>query len=184
MLHNSYGADETKKGRFMKQILLIALFIFAGTPLLAESSPDVVASVDLKRYSGQWFEIAHSKNFFQRNCLKSQARYEVLDSRTLSVLNSCVTKFGTTEKISGEAKVVDPKTPAKLKVRFNLLARGDYWITELDPGYQWAVVSGPDKKSLFILARQAPMPQDLLQNILATLRAKKYDISKLVFDQY
>lgn len=146
--------------------------------------PEVVKSVDISRYVGTWFEIAHAPNFFQRGCERSTAEYQIIDEANISVHNVCYHSDNSTSDISGTATIVDPAEPAKLKVRFNFFARGDYWITELDPNYQWAVVSAPAKKSLFILSRQAPMDKLLLQQILNTLESKGFDTTDLIYDKY
>ena len=148
-----------------------------------ESDPQVVDFVDLQKYQGFWYEIAHSPNFFQRSCLRSTAEYAIISPDTVSVHNVCYKENGSTSDISGEAKVTDPSVPAKLKVRFNIFAKGDYWIIDLDPTYQWAVVSAPQKKSLFILARQQRLDRPVLEGILLSLKNKGFDINKLVFDK-
>ena len=146
--------------------------------------PQVVAQVDLQRYAGTWYEVAHSTNFFQRKCIRSTAQYTVIDDQSVSVLNTCDKANGSQSDISGVARVVDPSVPAKLRVRFNLFARGDYWITELDPDYQWAVVSSPGKGFNFILSRSAPIDPETKAKILKILEDKGFDLSTFIFDQY
>ena len=148
------------------------------------SDPEVVDSVDLGRYAGIWHEIAHAPNFFQRKCVRSTAEYRVLSPTEISVYNVCTKADGSRSDISGTARIPDPSVPAKLRVRFNVFAKGDYWITDLDPNYEWAVVSAPKKKSLFILARTAPMDPVLLEKILSNLRSKGFNVDHLVFDRY
>lgn len=166
-------------------LCILPLFLFLN-PANANngSDPKVVPDVDLNRYVGQWYEIAHSPNFFQRGCVRSTAEYAVLTPSSISVKNVCYKANGSTKDITGKAKVVDPSVPAKLKVRFNFFARGDYWIVDLDPNYQWAVVSGPKKKSLFILSRQAPMNDHLLKKILDRLKHRGFKVDDLIYDQY
>ncbi|MFS4460681.1 lipocalin family protein [Bdellovibrio sp. HCB2-146] len=172
----------------MKKVILpFALYalLFNFTPAFADSSdPDVVPAVDFNRYSGLWYDIAHAPNFFQKDCVRSTAEYQVLTPLSVSVKNICYKANGSSSDIEGEAKVVDPTVPAKLKVRFNIFARGDYWIIDLDPNYQWAVVSAPKKKSLFILSRQAPMDSVLLEKIVQSLKAKGFATEDLVYGQY
>jgi apolipoprotein D and lipocalin family protein len=170
---------------FLSALVVLAAPLFSNARTSeSETDPTVVSSVDFNRYAGDWYEIAHAPTFFQRNCIRSTARYEVLTSDSVSVHNVCIKKDGTTSDIRGTATVTDPNIPAKLKVKFNFFARGDYWITELDSDYQWAVVSAPKKKSLFILSRVAPMDSVLLSQILTTLAKKGFNTQELIFDQY
>lgn len=162
---------------------LPVFFILSSANAEGQSDPTVVPDVDLQRYVGQWYEIAHSPNFFQRGCVRSTAQYAILTPTSISVKNICYKKNGSKD-ILGKAKVADPNVPAKLKVRFNFFARGDYWIVDLDPHYQWAVVSGPQKKSLFILSRQAPMNPHILKGILDRLKYRGFKVDDLVYDRY
>ncbi len=161
---------------------IIALLITTAA-LARPSDPAVVADVDFTKYSGLWYEVAHSPNFFQKGCVRSTAEYQVIDASSVSVLNICYKENGKTSDISGIARVKDSAVPAKLKVKFNFFARGDYWIIDLDDNYQWAVVSSPKKKNLFILSRTFPMDQVILKNILLKLKAQGFETDKLIFDR-
>ena len=48
-------------------------------------------------------------------------------------------------------KIADNKTNAKLKVHFFWPFKRDYWIIYLDRNYQYAIISKPDRKYLWIL---------------------------------
>ncbi len=171
------------------KFLALALTITLAHPAFAlpfgagETDPEVVKSVNLKRYAGLWYEIGRYPNFFQNGCQRSTAKY-TLQQDGVGVLNTCYRADGTTSTIEGIATVVNPAEPAKLEVDFGFFRTGDYWITHLDPDYQWAVVSGPAKGSLFILARKAPMDAGLRQRIIARLKKDGFDTAKIIYDIY
>lgn len=172
----------------MKNIFLMAFFCTAcasnNVIHTDRSNPTVVDQIDLNKYSGKWYEIGRYPTFFQRNCVQSTAEYQVQPDNSLSVYNVCYKKDKSTSDIKGTASIVDLAVPAKLKVRFNIFAQGEYWIISLDKNYQWVVVSSSQKKSLFILARTAPMESSLKNNILADLKLRGFDIEKIIYDQY
>lgn len=164
---------------------ILAGCVFANDQAATDrEDPAVVSTVDLEKYMGLWYEIAHSPNFFQRNCVRSTAEYTLNDDGSVRVYNVCTKADGSTSDIEGVATVNDPSEPAKLTVDFGLFRKGDYWIIDLAPDYQWAVVSGPKKESLFILSRTAPMDPALLQEILDRLAAQGFKVDEFVFDQY
>lgn len=146
--------------------------------------PTVVTNVDLERYMGTWFEVGHLPNFFQKLCERSIAEYSLNEDGTVNVFNTCVRNEKVLTTISGTASVVNPAEPAKLIVDFGFLRKGDYWIIDLDKNYQWAVVSGPDKESLFILSRTIPMSDKTLKRILKKLDKQGIDTSKIIYDIY
>jgi len=74
---------------------------------------------------------------------------------------------------------VDTTTNAKLKVWFFWPFKGNYWIIDLNPDYQWAVVGEPSRKYLWILSRTPTMDGAIYQEILERLTQKGYDPAKL-----
>lgn len=141
---------------------------------------ETVPLVDLNQYLGTWYEIASFPMFFQRGCVATKATYTARPDGMIDVLNECRKDSfsGPLKRARGVAKVVEPKTNAKLKVRF-FLFWGDYWIIDLDEEYRFAVVSEPRKKYLWILSRTPLMEETTYQGILARLKVKGFDLSRL-----
>jgi len=141
---------------------------------------DTVPSVDLAKYLGIWYEIASFPMFFQRGCVATKATYTARPDGMIDVLNECRKESfsGPLKQARGVAKVVDPSTQAKLKVRF-FLFWGDYWIIDLDEEYRFAVVSEPRQKYLWILSRTPILEESVYQGILERLKMKGFDLSRL-----
>ncbi|MBA2606909.1 MAG: lipocalin family protein [Acidobacteriota bacterium] len=147
-----------------------------------------VASLDLKRYAGKWFEIARYPNKFQKDCVGNTiAEYALKDGDKVEVLNSCITKNGTTDKAKGEGKITDKVSNAKLEVRFApgflsflSAARGDYWVIDLDANYQYAAVGDPKREYLWILSRAPEMNDATYQSILRRVEVMGFNPGKLV----
>jgi apolipoprotein D and lipocalin family protein len=164
----------------------------AGWTLLALTAPasagekndrplETVASVDLERYLGRWYEIASYPAWFQKSCTAVTADYSMREDGLIEVVNSC-RKGGLDGKLKasrGRAKVVDETTRAKLSVSFFGPFWGPYWIIDLDPDYQWAVVGVPKRKYLWILSRTPQMSETLYEEILSRLPAQGYDPARL-----
>jgi lipocalin len=55
----------------------LATLLFAATlPAYAgDGDPAVVKHLDIKKYSGLWYEAAHSPNLFQGGCERSTTKY-------------------------------------------------------------------------------------------------------------
>lgn len=146
-----------------------------------------VKRVDLRRYAGQWHEVARLPHFFQRSCLKSAATYTLQPDGTVEVVNACVEKGGRVREIKGTAEPVPGSRNARLRVKFQGLAalapappEGNYWIIALDPGYQWAMVGTPDRQNLWMLARRPELPFETYTMLKARAKALGYDVSKLI----
>ena len=140
-----------------------------------------VDSVDLKRYAGDWYEIARYPNRFQKDCDSDvHARYMLRPDGRVSVRNECRKANGRPDVANGTAKVADAKTNAKLKVTFFWPFYGDYWIIDLDQQYRYAVVGEPDRKYLWILSRTKELDEATYKQILRRVAENGYDTSKLV----
>jgi apolipoprotein D and lipocalin family protein len=147
-----------------------------------------VSAVDLKRYSGKWFEISRYSNKYQKNCIgNTTATYALKEDGKFTVTNECLRKDGTTIDAKGEGKIVDKESNAKLEVRFapGFLAFlpsvwGDYWIIDLDEKYQYAAIGDPKHEYLWILSRTPKMNDAAYQNILRRVETMGFKPGKLV----
>jgi apolipoprotein D and lipocalin family protein len=163
-------------------LLAVATMVFTGEAMAQDKPPlNVVDSVDLQRYLGKWYEIASYPAWFQKGCTGSTAEYSLLPDGKIRVVNRCRKKSldGPLKESKGKAEVVDAVTNAKLKVWFFWPFKGNYWIIELDNGYQWAVVGEPKRKYLWILSRKPTMEEKVYQDILSRLPQKGYDPGRL-----
>lgn len=178
-----------KKFNFISVLLGIALMAIAvSAQNKNQNAPSTVASVDLKQYSGKWFEIARYPNKFQKQCVgNTTATYTIKENNKIEVLNQCVVKDGTVDKAVGEAKIVDKTSNAKLEVRFapkflSFISAvwGDYWIIDLDEKYNYAAIGDPKREYFWILSREAKMSDATYQNILRRAEEKGFNPAKVV----
>jgi apolipoprotein D and lipocalin family protein len=140
-----------------------------------------VAHVDLKRYVGKWYEIARYPNRFQKDCAgDTSATYTLRPDGTVEVVNECRSKEGKTKRAVGTAKVTDRASNSKLKVTFFWPFYGKYWILDLGPEYEYAVVGEPSRKYLWILSREPRMDQSLYARLAKKIADVGYDPEKLV----
>ncbi len=147
-----------------------------------------VASVDLSRYAGTWYEIARLPMWFQRHCVDSKAIYFTRPDGRVAVHDECVTDTGELEQAKGVATVVDGKTNARLMVVFdNWFARlvgpsreGNYWILDLDPEYRTAVVGTPDRRFLWILSRTPQLDDTTYERLVKRAQQLGYPVTDLI----
>lgn len=146
----------------------------------AQNLPTVPA-VDLNRYKGTWYEIARLPNRFEKACVRDvTAIYSPRSDGKIDVVNICRTKNDEMKRSKGTAKVVANSGNAKLKVTFFWPFSGDYWVLELGPDYEYAVVGEPSRKYLWILSRTPQLEEDLYQKILSRMSARGFDTTKVI----
>ncbi|MBA0821025.1 hypothetical protein Goarm_017907, partial [Gossypium armourianum] len=148
---------------------------------------EVVKNLDIKRYMGNWYEIASFPSFFQpKKGENTSAFYTLNEDGTVHVLNVTFVN-GKKVSIEGTAYKADPKSDeAKLKVKFYvppflpiIPVTGDYWVLYIDEDYQYVLVGGPTKKYLWILCRQKHMDEEIYNMLEQKAKDLGYDVSKL-----
>jgi apolipoprotein D and lipocalin family protein len=167
-------------------ILLIILVISTSALLYAKKLPPLqtVSKVDLNKYAGLWYQFAYFPNSFQpKNAGLTTAEYGLSPKGYVTVKNTAYVDFeGSKVKsdIKGKAFIADKKTNARLKVQFFWPFTGAYWIILLDEkDYQWAVVSDPSRKFLWILTRSPYLDKGFYDSLLVQIKAMYLDTDKI-----
>ncbi|MGB5219483.1 MAG: lipocalin family protein [Polyangiales bacterium] len=142
---------------------------------------EAVSQVDLERYLGTWYEIASYPQRFQKGCTGTTATYTLRDDGDIDVLNKCRkgSLDGPEDLAEGRARVVDHESNAKLEVSFFWPFWGDYWIIDLGPDYEYAVVGHPSRDYLWILSRTRTLDDQVYARILARLEEQGYPLEPL-----
>lgn len=161
--------------------------ILSFTTYAETNTPKAVDKIDIERYAGKWYEIAHLPMYFQRKCIaNTTAQYSLNQDQTVGVLNSCRTATG--EMIRSEG-VAYPKNQGNSKLKVSFLpkglrwlpfTKGDYWVLRIDPEYNVALVGGKSNKYLWILSRDKNIDEKTYQSYLDTAKSYGYDVTQLV----
>lgn len=162
--------------------LILPFILFLGCSAPKAHLP-TVASVDLQRYSGLWYEIARYENRFEKGCVGASATYEIKADH-VSVTNRCYDAGGTiTGEAEGKAYSLDERN-STLEVSFFWPFYGDYQIIMLDPHYRYSVVGEPSRRYLWILARSQHLDDETKRTIIQALPAFGYDPAQLYWCRY
>ena len=163
--------------------LCLALVLLVGCP----PPPETVASVDVDRYLGFWYQVAGYPFFATQDLVGVTAEYSQLENGNVRVFNRGREGDldGPVDTIVGEARIVDMETNAKLAVRFPEILggifEGEYWIIRLDDvDYSYAVVTDSRRRTLFILSRTPTMDAALMDEIIESLAMDGFDADRIV----
>lgn len=149
-------------------------------PVGNRSVPQPSKPVELQKYLGRWYEIARYEQSFQKGCEGVSADYSLRPDGGIDVVNRCRKPDGKTSEARGRAKVVDPKTGAKLKVSFFGPFYGDYWVLDHADDYSWSIVGEPSGRYLWILDRDATPPEAKVRELIERALSLGYDTSMLL----
>jgi len=168
----------------IKTILCLAMLFLNNTisKQLSSSELPTLSKIDIKRYSGTWFEIARLPNSFENGLKCITATYNLRKDGKIDVLNSGH-QLSDPAKINsahGKAWIPDPKFPGRLKVQFFWPFSGDYYIIQLDENYQYVLVGDPSRKYLWILCRTKLIEPVVYDRLVEKAKILGFDIEKLV----
>jgi len=160
--------------------MLFALIV-PGT-IMAQKTPQVISSVDFKRYQGLWYEIARLPFYFERKLKCCTATYTLREDGKITVVNRGYNIDDPQKKSESEgiAWIPDKKSPAKIKVRFFWPFTGDYWILYLEENYRYVLVGEPGLKYLWILAREKKMDDRTYNMLMQIAIDNGYDVNSII----
>ena len=166
----------------MKKLAIVLACLLMG----CVGIPDNVKPVDnfkLNNYLGKWYEIARLDHSFERGLSRVTAAYSLRDDGGIKVLNRGFSaKDGVWKEAEGKAYFVKDADQGYLKVSFFGPFYGSYIIFELDhENYQYALVSGPDKSYLWLLARRPTLNEAIKKGLIDKAAALGFDTNKLIF---
>ena len=163
--------------------LWVAWLVFLGGCVGIPDNVTPVENFELERYLGTWYEIARLDHSFERGLSRVTAEYRLREDGGVRVLNRGYSeKDKEWKEAEGRAYFVDRAGQGHLKVSFFGPFYGSYIVFELDrDSYQYALVSGPDKSYLWILARRPEMGKELKQRLIAKAAARGFDTSGLIW---
>jgi apolipoprotein D and lipocalin family protein len=168
------------------KIYLISALVFAVLALYFTIQPTMaqrpyIKNFDLNRYLGHWYEIARFPHSFEKGLVGCTADYSFLPDGKVKVENAGFrnTLDGEGSIASGKAKFAGDPTEGHLKVSFFLFFYADYFIMDMDPDYQWALIGSNADKYLWILSRTPQMDDITYNKILDKARSLGYDLAKL-----
>ena len=168
--------------RGIQRIPMAVVFFLTG----CVGIPDAVSPVtgfQLERYLGKWYEIARLDHSFERGLTRVTAEYSLRSDGGVRVLNR---GYSASEKAwkeaEGKAYFVTTADQGYLKVSFFGPFYGSYVVFELDrDNYQYALVCGPNKSYLWMLARSPEVPDTLKKTLTEKAAALGFDTSQLIF---
>lgn len=171
----------------LAMLLPLAAPAQTGAPAAPHEPLQSIARLDVARYLGTWYEIAKYPNRFQRQCVAdTEEQYRLSDDGQLDVVNRCRQANGETAEAVGRARQNGPADSPKLEVRFAPawlswlpMVWGNYWVIDLDPGYQLVAVSEPSREYLWILSRTPTVDAAAYQALLGRLREKGFELTRL-----
>ncbi|HKJ30117.1 MAG: lipocalin family protein [Desulfuromonadales bacterium] len=161
--------------------------VLFGTLLLAgcTTAPQGILPVDnfdLDRYLGTWYEIARLDHRFERGLSQVSASYSKRSDGGVDVINrGFSSQANKWKEAKGRAYFIGEPDVARLKVTFFWPFYGGYNVIELDQeNYNYALICGPNKKYLWLLARTKTLDAGIKESLIAKAKTLGFNTSELI----
>lgn len=140
-----------------------------------------VPSLDLQRYAGDWYVIAHLPAKNERNAYDAIEHYDIRADGTIRIRYTFRegSHEGERRELHMRGRVHDERTRAEWRVRPFWPLSIAYVVIALDPAYQTTVVAHPSRKYAWIMARRPELDDATFDSLEERLRAQGYDTSRL-----
>ena len=161
-------------------VVLMGL-VFSGCARLPEGvSP--VEGFELERYLGTWYEIARLDHSFERGLSRVSATYSLNDDGSVRVVNRGYSaERARWQSAEGRARFVERPDLGYLKVSFFGPFYGAYVVLELDrQEYRYALVCGPSREYLWLLARQPDLNGQTTARLIARAAELGFPVERLI----
>ncbi len=172
----------------MKLILLAAgllvMLLFNSCTGVPEGL-EPVTGFEAERYLGKWYEIARLDHSFERNLSHVTAHYSRKEGGEIEVINRGFNgKTGEWKEIEGRARFIKSETVGSLKVSFFGPFYGGYHVIALDKeNYAYAMVAGPKRSYLWILARDKTLNPKTLSDLVSKAKQWGFQTENLIYVQ-
>ncbi len=162
--------------------LMLVLLLLAGCARIPDGV-EPVTGFDLRRYLGHWYEIARLDHSFERGLSNVTATYGLRTDGGIEVVNRGYDEEkGRWREARGRAYPVGDPSVGRLKVSFFGPFYGGYNILALDQeNYRYALVCGPSRDYLWVLARRRTLSTATLHSLIAEARRLGFDTEQLIY---
>lgn len=145
----------------------------------------VATNFEVEKYMGHWYEISSVPFIADFYCICSRTTYKIDPTNSTRVIfdEYCRMSYTWAPIVhSGSIAEIDPVENAKwtnVNGVGTLVVKADYYIIDFEPNYQWALIGARNRASLYVLAREKTMSDDVYATLLAKATSLNFDVSKL-----
>ncbi len=163
-------------------MFMASLLATAGCATLPPP-PAVSQPVDLPRFMGPWYVIAGQFTWIER------AAHNGIESYALTEDGTIATTYqfrhggfdGPLKTYQPTGRVVPGTGQAEWRMQFVWPFQATFLILYLDPDYRFTVIGEPDRRYLWVMAREPRIPDAELARIRARLSELGYAPERLTF---
>lgn len=147
-----------------------------------QSEQKLVDHVELDRFMGDWYVIANIPTPFEKGAVNAIENYTWNPEKEIVEVTFTYRKGspeGKLKRMTQKGFIYNQETNAEWRVQPLWPLRLGYLILDLDEEYSYTVIGVPNRKYLWIMAREASLSDSLYETILEDVEAQGYELDKI-----
>jgi apolipoprotein D and lipocalin family protein len=168
----------------MLRVLLLSMVVLlslSGCQHQRLAPVSLAGPVDIPRFMGDWYVIAHIPLLPERQAWNGIERYDLNSDGSIATTFSFRrgSADGKQKRYTPTAWVTDDPSNAVWKMQFLWPFKADFRIIWLDDDYQTTIIGRQKRDYVWIMARQPTIEDNIYQDMLQFLQQQGYDLSGL-----
>jgi len=141
---------------------------------------ETVSEVDLPRFMGDWYVIAHIPTFLEDEAYNAVESYQLDGDRIETTFTFRNGGFdGEAKRYEPNAIVRDEETNAVWGMQFIWPFRSDFRIVHLDENYATTIIGRNARDYVWIMAREPEINDETYTELVDKVEGMGYDLSEL-----
>jgi len=140
-----------------------------------------VASLDLKRWEGSWYELARIPVPIGRTWVNTVETYSPRGDGSYLVVYAgrAGSPDGPARSLKQRLRIPDPAKPGEMQVSFLPLVWLDYRLVYMEENYRFMIVTGSSRNYLWLMGRDRAPSEQAYAGLLERAAAMGFDVSRL-----
>ena len=155
--------------------------IINGCSTVKHEPIPLVTSVDLEKFIGTWYVIAHIPSYPEKNAFNAVETYKLNENGTIA------TTFtfneggynGSLKMLNPTGFIIDNQSNAVWGMQFIWPIKADYRITYLDDNYTQTIIAREKRDYVWIMARQSEISLVDYEKLVNFIESLGYEKSKI-----
>jgi len=166
------------------ELLIALLFIVACSNARDDSNAQIMQTVpyvDIERFMGDWYVIANIPTFIEKRATNAIESYRLNGKGEIETTFTFYqdSPTGKKKKYTPTGFIYNTETNAEWRMQFIWPFKLPFLIIDLADDYSYTVVGVPNRKYVWIMARESKLSNDIYEKIINKLAGIGYDVSKV-----
>ncbi len=137
--------------------------------------------VNLEKFMGDWYVIASIPTMFEKGAVNAVENYTWNDKGYVDVTFTYIKDKpdGKAKRMTQKGFIYDESSNAEWRVQPIWPLRLGYLILDLAEDYSYTVIGVPNRKYLWIMAREPSLSDSVYQKILKDVEQQGYAVSEI-----